>query len=461
MVVDTLIKNATIVSPMGMTQGHIGVKEGKIVAIIQGASLLEAAQTIDAGGKHVIPGVVDPHVHYGVYHSCEEEVYDLQCAAYGGTTTACSYVGLGATAEKGTYEGAFEKWKNTWEKNAVIDTIFHGGMCSEKNIDEVVTNAERYGITSYKFLMTCKGEEAKIVGGDTCDDGFLYSGFKSIARLGDKGLAMCHAENIDIISRILPTVRKAGGQDLAAWAEARPGWVETLDVIRAISLARVTECPLYLVHIHYPESLDAIADAQAQGVNVVAETCPQYMVLNSASNIPGPLGKINPPLRDASCNEALWEAINDGTVLFVGSDHCSTTRSMAPDLWSAPPGSPGVETLLPIMLSEGVNKGRITMEKLVEVLSTNNAKVFHIYPQKGAIQVGSDADMVIVDLDKTKKISSKTQHYRVSDYTPYEGWEVRGWPVLTMLRGQVLVSDGEMIAKPGIGRYIPRSWIHG
>jgi D-hydantoinase len=454
---DTLIRNAKIVSSDGVQEGNVAVENGKIAGIISGSFLPEAADTIDAGGKYVIPGVVDPHVHYGVYHSCEEEVNDLQCAAYGGTTTACSYVGLGATAEKGTYEGAFEKWRDIWEKNAVIDTIFHGGMCSQKNIEEVVINAERYGITSFKFLMTCKGEEARIVGGDTCDDGFLYAGFKSIARLGKRGLAMCHAENIDIIGQILPSVKESGAQGLKAWAEARPGWTETLDVLRAISIAEVTRCPLYLVHVHYPDSIRAIAQAQSRGVNVVAETCPQYMVLNSSSAISGPLGKINPPLRDEECNQALWEAVNEGTISYVGSDHCSTSKDMAPDLWAAPPGSPGVETLLPVMLSEGVNKGKISLEKLVEVLCTNNAKVFNIYPRKGTIQVGSDADLVIVDLDKTAKFSASAQHYEVSDYTPYEGMEIKGWPVLTMLRGKVVVKDGEMVAEPGLGRYIPRS----
>jgi dihydroorotase (multifunctional complex type) len=457
MFVDTLIKNAKIVSPEGVRDGHIVVAYGKIAGIFSGTSFPEAGVVIDAEGKHVIPGVVDPHVHYGVYHSCEEEVHDLQCAAYGGTTTACSYVGLGATAEKGSYEGSFENWKNIWETNSVIDTIFHGGMCSEKNIEDVVTNAERYGITSYKFLMTCKGEEAKIIGGDTCDDGFLYAGFESIARLGDKGLAMCHAENIDVIGRILPAIRKTGAQDLEAWAQARPGWTETLDVARAISLAKVTGCRLYLVHIHYPDSLDVIARAQAEGVQVVAETCPQYLVLNAASNIPGPLGKINPPLRDELGNMALWEAVNDCTISFVGSDHCSTTRDMATDLWAAPPGSPGAETLLPIILSEGVNKGRITLERLVEVLCANNAKVFDIYPQKGAIEVGSDADLVILDLDRKVELTAAKQHYKVSDYTPYEGFEVTGWPVLTMVRGKAVVRNGEMVANPGWGQYIPRS----
>ncbi len=458
MVVDTLIKNAKVVSPEGTFRGAVAIKDGKIAALCTDSALPEAGRTIDAGGNYRIPGVIDPHVHYGVYHPFDEEVHDLTCAVYAGTTTACAFVGLGASAEKGSYEGVVEKWVDCWEKNAHLDIIFHGGMCSETNIEEVVKNAGKYGITTYKFLMTCKGEEAKLIGGDVCDDGFLFAGFNSIARLGDQGLAMLHAEDYDVITRVLPEVKATNRQDLAAWAEARPEYVETLDVIRAIALGRVTGCPLYFVHIHNPESLVAIAQAQDEGMSVVAETCPQYLVLNSDSDIPGRLGKINPPLRDAQCNEGLWEAINMGLISCVGSDHCSTTTEMAPDLWNAPPGSPGVENLLPIMLSEGINKGRITMEKLVEVLSSNNAKVFDIYPQKGAIQIGSDADLVIVDLEKKGTFGAAHQHYKISDYTPYEGWEVTGWPVMTMVRGTVVVEDGELKAEPGLGRYIARSY---
>lgn len=268
---------------------------------------------------------------------------------------------------------------------------------------------------------------------------------------------MCHAEDIEVIARILPAIRATGRQDLAAWAEARPGFCETLDVIRAIAIAKVTGCPIYFVHIHYPDSVGVITKAKEEGVNVIAETCPQYLVLNSSSDVSAPLARIAPPLRDEASNSAMWQAIRDGVITCMGSDHCSTTTGMSKDLWTAPQGAPGLETLLPIMLSEGVNKGRITLEKLVEVLCYNNAKAFGIYPQKGAIRVGSDADLVIVDLEKKVKLRAVNQHYAISDYCLYEGWEVKGWPVLTMLRGTVVVDDGRMVAKPGIGKYIPRT----
>lgn len=141
----------------------------------------------------------------------------------------------------------------------------------------------------------------------------------------------------------------------------------------------------------------------------------------------------------------------------MGSDHCSTTKEMIKDLWTAPPGMPGLETMLPIMLSEGVNKGKISLEKLVEVLCCNNARVFGLYPKKGAIEVGSDADIVILDMAKKVKFSASQLHYKISDYTPFEGWDITGWPTLTMVRGQVVFQDGQLTAKPGWGRYIPRS----
>jgi len=457
MIVDTIMKNCKIVSPEGIALGSIAIKGGKIVAIADDVYMPEANQTIDVGGKPVIPGVIDVHVHYGVYHPYDEEVHDMSAGAYAGTTTVGCFVGLGASAHKGAYSDIFNMWKGAWEKNTVIDCFFHGGITSQAIIDDVEENAKRYGITTYKILMTCKGDEIAIIGGDPADDGFLWSAFKSIAKLGNAGRVMCHAEDIEIISRILPVIKGTGRQDLAAWAEARPGFCETLDVIRGIAIAKVTGCPLYFVHVHYPDSLEVIAKAQAEGVNVVAETCPQYLVLNCNSNVSPPLARIAPPLRDEVSNNAMWQGIVDGVIKTIGSDHCSTTTAMSKDLWTAPQGAPGLETLLPIMLSEGVSKGRITLEKLVEVLCYNNAKVFGIYPRKGTIQVGSDADLVIIDLEKKVKLSAVTQHYKISDYTLYEDWEVKGWPILTMLRGEVIVKDGEMLAKPGLGRYIPRS----
>ncbi|NLJ81478.1 MAG: amidohydrolase family protein, partial [Firmicutes bacterium] len=373
-----------------------------------------------------------------------------------GTTTAGCYVGLGESIHKGSYDEIFDSWKETWEKNAAIDCFFHGGIMSQTNIDDIEKNASKYGISSYKILMTCKGEESKMIGGDPADDGFLWSAFQNIARLKKPGYICLHAENIEIISRILPTIRATGRQDLAAWAEARPGWCETLDVKRAIALAKTTGCPLYFVHIHHGDSVKVIEQAQAEGLNVVAETCPQYLLLNTNSDVPASQARIAPPIRNEASNEAIWKALKDGIITCIGSDHCSVAKDSCKDLWTAPQGAPGTESLLPVLLSEGVHKGRITLQKLVEILCYNNAKTFGIYPQKGTIQVGSDADLVIVDPDKKVTISNDNLHYKISDYSCFNGYEVTGWPLMTMVRGKVVVENGEMIAEPGWGRYIPR-----
>ena len=452
---DTVIRNGKIVSPKGITSAGIAISNDKIVAIASDACLPEAERTIDAGGNHVLPGIIDVHVHIGLFRSFEDEMKDVAAAAFGGTTTVGNYLGHGVSAQRGSYEKVFHQWKETWERNSVVDAFFHGGTLSNMNIREIGTNAQRYGIMSYKFMMTCKGLECEQLGADPVDDGFLWSGFNAIAHLGSPARAMVHAENIDIIYQTEAPVKATGRQDLAAWAEARPGFCETLDVERAISIARVTGAPLYIVHTSYSDSVDVIAEAKAKGINIVGETCPQYLALTKFAPL-GPLGRINPPLRDEACQDRLWQGIREGTIDCMGSDHCSTTREMKQDLWQALSGMPGLETLLPIMLSKGVNEGRITLEKLVEVLCYNNARIFGIYPKKGAIRVGSDADLVIVDLNKKVKLSASNAHYAIADYCPYEGLEVKGWPVLTMLRGNIVVEDGRMVAKPGLGRYIPR-----
>jgi dihydropyrimidinase/dihydroorotase len=265
---------------------------------------------------------------------------------------------------------------------------------------------------------------------------------------------MVHAENINIINRIRPVIEASGRQDLAAWTDSRPTCSEVLAIEKAIHIAKVTETPLYITHISTADSVDVIARAKAEGVDVIAETCPQYLILTKYSNL-GPLGKTNPPLRDKESNERLWRGINDNTVECMGTDHSTHKRKAKQDIWTALPGISGMEYFLSLMLSEGVNKGRLTLEKLVEMCCYNNARIFGIYPRKGTISVGSDADLVIIDLNKSGTLSVNTSH-QLSDFCAYEGWKVKGLPLLTMIRGNVVAENGKLIAGSGIGRYIPR-----
>jgi D-hydantoinase len=455
MPVDSVITNGKIVSPSGIIQAGVAIDDGKIVAIAAEGNLPEAERTIDAHGNYVLPGIIDVHTHLGNKHPLKEDVKDTIGAAFGGVTTVGNFLGLGNEPGKGSYTEGFERWKETWEEGALIDVFFHGSILSETNLNEIKLNARRYGVASCKFYMAYKGPEGEQIGAVSADDGLLWAGFKEIADIGYPFRAQVHAENIDIIYRIKPQIEATGRQDLAAWDDARPGFCETLDVQRAISIARLTGAPLYIVHVHYGASVDVIAKAISEGVDVFAETCPQYLVLDRTAPL-GVLGKVNPPITDKASSERLWRGIREGTIGCIGTDHCSVTKGMKKEMWKgATPGLPGVQSLLPIMLSEGVNQGRITLEKLVEVLCYNNARTFGIFPRKGTIRAGSDADLVIVDLDKKAKMTFDPDH-GCYDYTPYEGWEITGWPVLTMLRGNVLVEKGRLVAEPGTGKYVPR-----
>jgi len=453
--VDLAIKNCKIVSPWGISVAGIAIDHGKIVAIGSDDSLPEAVRTIDALGNHVIPGIIDTHVHLELGHSLEESARtDTAAAALGGITTLGHYLGTIAWAGKRSYTEKFDEWKATYEKHAVVDAFFHVFILSDMHLRELVDNARRYGITSCKFHMGYRETGPGQIGEGSIDDGFLYTGFKYIAGLGYPARAMVHAENMDIINRFIPDVAATGRQDLAAWTEARPAFCEVLDVERAILIARVTRAPLYIVHTSAAGSVDAIARAKAEGVDVVGETCPQYLTLTKDSPL-GTLGKINPPLRDEESIQRLWQGLREGTIECLGTDHCTYTREMKQDMWTAPSGIPGMEYFLTLMLSEGVNKGRITLERLVEVCCYNNARIFGIYPQKGTITVGADADLVIIDLNKKAKLSAKTSH-QLTDFCPYEGWEVKGGPILTMVRGNIVAEGGKLTAQPGVGRYIPR-----
>jgi len=455
MPVDTVIKNGRIVSPGGIATRGIAISGGRIAAIADDDDLPEAGETIDAEGNFILPGIIDVHVHTGLYVPLSEEIRDTYAAAYSGITTIGNYVGMRLEAQKDSYELAFDRWRDTWEKNALSDVFFHGNIISDTNINEIRANASRYGITSFKFMMINRGPEVLKAGLYAIDDGVLWLGFREISTLGYPARAIVHCENREIIDRIEPVLKATGRQDTAVWALAHPGFCETLDAEKAISLARLTGAPLYIVHIASAGTVDVLAKAKAEGIDVIGETCPHYLALTRDAHL-GPLGKVNPPLGDKASQERLWQGINEGTISCLGSDHCSTTKELKKDMWAQIQGMPGLDALLPVMLSEGVNRGKITLQKLVEVCCENNARVFGLYPKKGTLQVGSDADIVIVDLDKKARLSISNSHYTLADYTPYEGWEIKGWPVLTMLRGNIIVQGGELKARPGLGKYIPR-----
>lgn len=275
------------------------------------------------------------------------------------------------------------------EQWAYTDVGFHGMIFSEKNIEEIPVVAEM-GVRSFKFFLPYKGPEA-VPPAIGIDDGIVYKGFEEIAKLDPPGLALFHAENIEIFFQLKNEFLKEGRD--VDWHDTRPNFVEVESIRKMAFYAKETGCPIYVVHMSVREGTAEVLKARAQGVNITAETCPQYLTLTKHSH--RILGKVNPPLRDTLDNDALWEGLRTGVIECLGSDHAPCATKHKTEFWSAVVGFAGVQTLLPVMLSEGVNKGRISLERLVEVACYNNARKFGLLPRKGILQIGSDADLVL------------------------------------------------------------------
>lgn len=454
MKVDTVIKNGMVVTIKGTFSAGIAIRADKIVAITSNDNLPQAEKIIDAKGNFIIPGLVDSHMHLlsppGDW--TERLTTETRAAAAGGCTTCITMQiqhGTGSIVEtRGKVAGAFEASSYVdWASNAIIFTTDH--------IKEM-RQALECGLSSFKFNLPYKGRES-LYGMPDIDDGIVYLGMEEIGKLVKEGyrtFARIHAESIDVFLRIEDKYRELGIEP-KTYTEVRPNFIEADAMQRVIVFAQETACPLVILHMTIKEGPGIVARARLEGVNIVVETCPQYLVLNT-DNTDKFVSKVNPPIRHKEDNEALWQAIRDGIVSFIGTDHAPRTRAeRGNEFWRAPVGMAGVETWLPIMLSEGVNKGRITMEKLVEICCYNAAKKYGLTPRKGMIAVGSDADLVIVDLNKKAKVNAANLYTRGRDCYCYDGWEFQGWPILTMIRGTVVTEDGKVIGKPGYGEFIP------
>jgi len=470
--VDLLITGGTVVTHREIFSGAIAIDKGKIAAIGDPAYLPQAKKTIDVRGKYVLPGLVDPHIHY---HFTERSAADdarteTRASVAGGVTTQGIYIGLeGLALARDTYfmppslrerteaQAAQKKlmspqeYKSAFEENSVCDGFFHVQTGKGLTQEQAESLCE-FGITSFKLAPHMAG----------LSDADVFKAFRIIKSLRPPALALIHCENMDIAQLLGEEVMRSGRTDHQVYNDSRPRFVETEYMSRAIYLAQATGCPLYVVHITVGEGVDLLARAKADGVKVIGETCPQYLTHSSEDAVPllreNPvLTKVNPPLRDNWSNEKLWEGIKLGLIETIGTDHSPRKRSeKVGTVWESRPGLGNLtEMTLPIMLTEGYHKRGLPLTKIVEVCSYNPAWIFGIHPRKGTLAPGSDADIVVVDLEKKVKVSAANLHSRC-DYNIYEGWECRGWPVMTLLRGQVVMEDGTITGAPGIGQYIAR-----
>lgn len=457
MTCDVAVRNGRVVMPgLGVFEIDLAVAGGVISALVSPGTPLAAAREVDARGLHVFPGVIDPHVHQDITTSPDPWLTETRSAAAGGVTTLLDF-----PMSAQPYSKVFPATRAAAETSALVDFGFQFVIATMQQVDELAHYAHELGVPSFKLLMSFKGQEGAYLGAPGIDDGVLFRLMEETARL-PRGLVSVHTENIEVAWKLRDRLQAQGRRDLAAWTESRPPFVEAEDIHKAIHYGAVTGCPVHIVHLTSQEGRQAIEAGRRQypGVRVTVETCPQYLTVTCDSPA-GVRARINPPVKYRADLEALWEAVAAGAIDTIGSDHCSRDLRAklgtggGTDVWKTASAFPGLGTLLPLLLSEGHHKRGLGLPRIAELTSLNAARLYGLFPRKGWIGVGADADLALVDLAARRTITPALVQ-SVCDWNLWDGWEVTGWPVLTMLRGYTVMRDGEILAAPGLGRYLAR-----
>src|SRR5579863_73621 len=458
---DTIIRGGTVVTASDTFACDVGIRDGKIVAL--GHDLGLAETVIDATGRLVLPGGIDSHVHFAQPSGDGIVMADgfasgTRSAAFGGNTTVLPF----CLQEKGqTLREALRKYHALADGECHVDVSFHLIVTdpTEHVLGQELPALVEDGYTSLKVFMTYEGLALS-------DRELLET--MSVAR-ETGAMLMVHAENFDAIKFLTDRLERAGKTAPRFHATSRPIPVEREATHRAISLAELVDVPLMIVHVSNREAMEEIRRAQQKGLKIYGETCPQYLVLTANDleglNMEGAKYVCSPPPRDAASQQGCWEGLQQKVFSLFSSDHCpfrydDPHGKLAPKgrtsfRW-VPNGIPGVETRLPILFSEGVKKGRITLNDFVAFTATNHARTYGLYPRKGTVAVGSDADLALWDASREVTISQSLMH-DATDYTPYEGLKVTGWPISTMVRGKVVVDDGTLVGAKGLGTYLSRN----
>jgi len=444
---DLLIKDGKIFTPSGLVEGCIGVEDGKIAIIGKEAYLPKAERTIDAAGNLVLPGMIDLHVHFRDPGFPEREDFasGTYAAAAGGVTTVMD---MPNTVPPTVSAEAFREKKEAAEAKAVVDFAICGGV-GVKSVGNVLEVAKE-GATAFKTFMTSRFEE--LFSGD---DATLLAILRQVSKSGLP--CFIHAEDQAIMNAQLDILKRAGRLDSMAHAESRPPIAEAHGALRALDLATYARARLHLCHTSTPDVVEFASWVKSRRHSVTVETCPQYLLLtHDLLAKRGPYAKVDPPLRSEDDRQKMWDMFVQGQIDTLGSDHAPYTvkekEAGRSNIFEAPSGSPGVETTLPLML-DCVSRGLLSIERLVQVFSETPAKTARFFPQKGNLQIGADADIVIVDMKKERAIKGDSLHSK-QKYSLFEGWKCKGWPVLTIVRGMVVADDGEITAKPGYGKFL-------
>lgn len=452
----TLIRNGRIVTAVDDYKADLLI-EDEIVSVIGAKLEMEADRVIDASEKLVIPGGIDPHTHmelpFGGTQSSDDFRTGTIAAAYGGTTTIIDF----AVQTKGqSLTEAIDRWHEKAEGKTAIDYGFH--LITTDLEDERVPELRRLmdeGVTSFKLFMAYPGVFL-------VDDATI---FRAMTAAGERGGLVCmHAENGVVINEIIKRARAAGRTAPKYHALTRPTIAEAEGVHRAIAIAEMAEAPVYIVHLSCADALNQVREARDRGLPAFAETCPQYLFLSTDNyDEPGFDGAkyvMTPPLRERWNQAELWKGLKTDDLQVISTDHCPFCMKEQKELGrddftKIPNGAPGVEHRVPLIFNGGVIENRLSLNRFVELTSTAAAKMFGLFPKKGTIAVGSDADIVIFDPDQEQTISAGTHHMNV-DYSAYEGMKIKGAVETVLSRGRIVIENGEYKGKPGDGRFLKR-----
>jgi len=454
---DTIVKQGVIVTATDMHAGDIGITNGKVAAIASSLPQEGAGKVIDAAGWMVIPGGIDVHTHldmpFGGTTSADDFESGTIAAAHGGTTTLIDF----AIQYKGqSLRQAFEAWMKKAEGKAAIDYAFHCiitdlGTAQLEEMGALV----REGVSSFKLFMAYPGVFM-------LDDATIFKAMSQAAKVG--GLICMHAENGGVIDVIVQRALAEGKKSPKYHALTRPTTAEAEATSRAIALAEMAGAPVYIVHLSCNDALEKVREARDRGLTAYAETCPQYLFLSiekmDAPGFEGAKYVFTPPLREKWHQEKLWQGLARDTLQVVSTDHCpfcfkEQKELGKDDFTKIPNGGPGIEHRLSLVYTGGIHGGRFSPNRFVQLVATAPAKLFGLYPRKGTIAVGSDADLVVWDPNAEEVISADTHHMKV-DYSMFEGIKVKGVPKTVMSRGRVVVENGKFVGKAGTGEFLKR-----
>jgi len=467
---DIVFKNGLVVTPGGIIEGGAAIVDGKIAAVCRDTFLPSADREIDLAGKYLMPGAIDPECHLGSHRPLADDFQSetRAAAATGVTTWGMQLVSLAITggADKVTGSADIPSFTRAMplyyeaSRSAAIDYFLTPILGTDEHVAEIPYLAREHGISSFKLHLQMQGPWKSSWPAYSFDDGSIYNVFTAVAKLGAPAIALLHCENWEIARVLQERLMAEGRTDMGAWDDRSPAFTEAGHARTYLYYARIAGCPIYIVHATSAETFAEIEKARAEGLTVYSEIGTHYLVLHKDA------WKINVPLRDRSTHETLWRALASGAIDCIGSDHVAHTRTResmeTSNVWTTISGFPSrVEGMLPMMLSEGVNKDRISIERLAQVASENPARIFGLYPRKGVIVPGADADLIVVDLQRRATITKQLLH-TITPWSIYEGWDVTGWPVMTLVRGNIVMEWPEnepraKVTEASVGQYLERA----